>query len=236
MNLSVSSSELTKRKAATETKLLKPVTEKASRTLLFCGILSSLLYILMNILCALFYKGYNSSSQAVSELSAIGAPTRSLWVSLAIVYSFLLMAFAWGIWQSANENKLLKVVAILFFANAAIGFFWPPMHQRQVLAAGGGSMTDMLHIAFTAVWGLFAMLIIGFGIAALGKGFRLYSIVTIVLLITFGVITGLEGPKLNTNLPTPWIGVWERINIGVFMLWVAVLATLLLNRRKVQLT
>ena len=29
------------------------------------------------------------------------------------------------------------------------------------------------------------------------------------------------------NLPTPWIGLWERINIIVFLMWVVVLATVL---------
>jgi hypothetical protein len=31
------------------------------------------------------------------------------------------------------------------------------------------------------------------------------------------------------NLPTPLIGVWERINIGVFLLWVVMLAIALLR-------
>jgi hypothetical protein len=29
------------------------------------------------------------------------------------------------------------------------------------------------------------------------------------------------------NLPTPWIGLWERINISVFLMWVVVLAAVL---------
>jgi hypothetical protein len=33
----------------------------------------------------------------------------------------------------------------------------------------------------------------------------------------------------KANEPTPWIGVWERINIGVYMLWVVVLAIALLR-------
>jgi hypothetical protein len=32
---------------------------------------------------------------------------------------------------------------------------------------------------------------------------------------------------LEANLPTPWIGLWERININVFLLWVVVLANVL---------
>ncbi len=50
-----------------------------------------------------------------------------------------------------------------------------------------------------------------------------------VILIAFGALTGLDGPRIAANLPTPWVGVWERINIGVFLLWVAVLAIALLR-------
>ena len=35
---------------------------------------------------------------------------------------------------------------------------------------------------------------------------------------------GLDGSRIAANLPTPWVGVWERISIGAFLLWVAVLA------------
>jgi len=35
-------------------------------------------------------------------------------------------------------------------------------------------------------------------------------------------------------MPTPWVGVWERINTNVFMLWVVVLATLLLRTASAQ--
>jgi pimeloyl-ACP methyl ester carboxylesterase len=42
-------------------------------------------------------------------------------------------------------------------------------------------------------------------------------------------LTFLEAPRLADNVPTPWIGLWERINISVFLLWVAVLALLVLR-------
>ena len=37
---------------------------------------------------------------------------------------------------------------------------------------------------------------------------------------------------IGANQPTPWVGVTERINIGVFILWVVVLAMTLLRARK----
>jgi hypothetical protein len=81
-------------------------------------------------------------------------------------------------------------VGALLMAHTAFGQLWPPRHQRAVLAAGGGTLTDTLHLVSAAVTGLFFMLIVGFGAAALGKRFRLYSIVTMAIVLACGVVTG----------------------------------------------
>jgi hypothetical protein len=195
------------------------------KVLLLCGVLSSLLYVAMNIIAAMLYEGYNSASQTVSELSAIGAPTRPLWVLLAIQYTLLASAFGLGIRESAGRNRPLRVVGGLMIAYGVLGLFWPPMHLRGIEP----TLTDTMHIVFSMVTVLLMMLAIGFGAAALGKRFRLYSIATLVILVVFGALTGLDAPGIAANLPTPWIGVWERINIGVFLLWVVVLAGALLR-------
>lgn len=200
------------------------------KVLLYCGIASSLWYIVINIIVPLSYPGYSFSSQVVSELSAIGAPTRSLWVSLCIPYSLLLIAFGWGIWLSAGTSRVLRIVAVAFILDAVIGIFWTPMHSREVLAAGGATISDTLHIVFTAVWGVFVMLAMGFGAAAFGRRFHLFTVATWVLLAGFGVLTGLSAPELQAGKATPGIGIWERINIGLFMLWVMVFAWKLLRR------
>ena len=70
-------------------------------------------------------------------------------------------------------------------------------------------------------------LAIAFGAAAFGKRFRLYSIATIAVLLLFGGLTFLEAPRLQANLPTPWIRLWERINISGFLLWVVMLGAVL---------
>jgi hypothetical protein len=101
------------------------------------------------------------------------------------------------------------------------------MHPRGVEP----TLTDTLHIVFTMVAVLIMMLAIGFGATIFGKRFRLYSIATLVVLVVFGALTGLEAPGITANRPTPWIGVWERINIGAFLLWVVALAAALLRTR-----
>jgi hypothetical protein len=205
----------------------------ARKAFLVCGILASLLYVAMNVFVPLQWPGYSFASRVISELSAIDAPTRALWVPLGTIYSVLMLAFGWGVWASARGNRPLRVAGALIFVYSGIGLGWPPMHQREVVAAGGGTLTDTLHIVWSAAWVAFMLAAIGFGAVALGKRFRLYSIATLVILVGFGMFTGLDAPKLSTNLPTPLIGVWERIQIGVVILWDIVLAIALLRRKEI---
>ncbi|MFL5811037.1 MAG: DUF998 domain-containing protein [Flavisolibacter sp.] len=201
---------------------------------LVCGILSSIVYVFANIITVILYEGYSPVSQTVSELSAIGAPTRTLWVALMVVYTFFLVSFGWGITQSSGDNRRLRTVGILFIVDAIIGIFWPPMHTREVLANGGGTASDTLHIVFTFITVPVMMLCIGFGASVFGKRFRLYSVMTLIVLIIAGALTGMDGPKISRNLPTPFIGIWERINIGVYMLWVTVFSIKLLRNSKTK--
>ena len=200
------------------------------RPLVLCGVVSSVLYIAMNALIPLQWDSYSVTSHTISELSAIDAPTRTLWVRWAVVYSLFLTAFGWGVYKTAGSHRSLRVVGVVLMLDGLLGLAWPPMHQRAVLAAGGGTLTDTLHIVWTFATVLLMTLTIGFGAVALGPRFRLYSVTTLIVLVVFGVLTGLDAPKLEANLPTPWVGVWERISVAADMLWVAVLAVTLLRR------
>jgi hypothetical protein len=205
---------------------------RAQKVLLVCGVLSSLLYGAM--IALIRYEGYSLISQVPSELTAIGAPTRPLWMVLGPVYDALIVAFGMGVWMSANRKRALRVVGGLFVGFGILGgLAWPfaAMHQREVLAAGGGTWSDTLHVILGLMTVLFMLVAVGFGATAFGKPFRLYSIVTILILFVFGTLTGLDSPRLQANLPTPWIGLWERISILSFLLWVVVLAAALLRAR-----
>lgn len=65
-----------------------------------------------------------------------------------------------------------------------------------------------------------------------GKQFHYYSIATFAVLLFVGVLTFLNAPGIARNEPTPLIGIWERINIGVLLLWVVVLAIILLKKQR----
>ena len=200
----------------------------AQKTLLVCGILASVLYAAMLVFVPMCWAGYSSTSQTVSELSAIGAPTRSLWVSLARVYTLLAFAFGAGVWASAGVNRRLRLAGAVLIAQSVAGLLWPPMHLRGATP----SLTDGLHIVFAMAWLLLMLLAMAFAAAALGQRFRIYSIATLGVFVVFGTLSGIDGPRVAANLPTPWVGIWERINIGASLVWVVMLAIALLLRER----
>jgi hypothetical protein len=204
------------------------------KTLLVCGILSSVLYAAINIIVAMQWPEYNSASQTVSELSAVNAPTRMLWLVLSTPYTLFVIAFAWGVWKSAAGNRSLRIAGALLIVYGALGVLWPfaPMHLRETLAAGGGTFSDTMHLTLGAVTEIIYLVALGLAAVSLGKQFKIYSMITFLVLLVFGVLTFMDAPNVSINQPTPLIGVWERINIGVFLLWVIVLAVILLKKEK----
>jgi hypothetical protein len=115
----------------------------------------------------------------VSELMAIGAPTRPYWLFSSSEFNPLVIAFGIGVWGSAGRKWTLRVTGVLLIAYGIVGevaLLFAPCHLRGAQA----SATDTWHKTLTGVIVLLTVLLIGFGAAALGKGFRLYSIVTIL--------------------------------------------------------
>lgn len=200
---------------------------RARTALLACGIAASLVYVAANVLGALRWEGYSSTSQAVSELSAIGAPSRPLVVTLLVVHSVLALAFGTGVVGSAGRSRALRVAGRLLVGigvvDVAAAFF--PMHRREAAE----TPTDTAHVILTSVTVLLIVTAMGFAAAALGKTFRRYSAATILTLLVFGALAGAQGPRIAVGEPTPWLGVYERINIGGYLLWMAVLAVVLMR-------
>lgn len=176
------------------------------------------------------WPAYSSFSYTISELSAVDAPTRPLWVPLGLLYALLVAAFGVGVLQAAGTSRAQRALGWMLVVNGLLSLVWPPMHQRAVLAAGGGTLTDTLHL----VWaGMTMVLMVGGMIVSLplfGRRFVAYTLVTLAFLTVFGGLTSLAAPAVAANLPTPWLGVWERINVLGYMAWQAVVSVLLMDR------
>lgn len=197
------------------------------RRLLVCGLLSALLYAAMLAFVPRWWDGYSSAAQTVSELSAIGAPTRPLWVPLGILWTLLFAAFGFGVRAAAGTNRALRIAGAAIVAMGALGLYWPPMHLRGTAF----TLTDALHIVWTAATGASMLVAMGFAAAALGRGFRVYGWTTMAILVGSVARTAVDAPRIAAGEPTPWVGLWERIGIAAFLVWTAALAVALLARR-----
>ena len=203
----------------------------SKKVLLIFGILSSLLYVSADILAAIKWEDYSYTSQSVSELMAIGAPTRPLIILLFSIYNVLVIAFGLGIWGTDTKKRSLRITGVLLVGYGIMGFVGLlvfPMHLRGTEK----TITDTMHIIITCVIVLLILLSIGFGSVTDGKPFLIYSIATIVVLLLFGIFAGMDGPRVDVQLPTPLLGIKERINIYTFLLWVMFLAIILLRPEK----
>jgi bacteriorhodopsin len=108
------------------------------------------------------------------------------------------------------------------------------MHQREILAAGEGTMTDTMHIVFLMVTVLLLILSIGFGQQRSERASDFIPLQPGVILLVFGILTGMQAPGIEVNGSTSLIVVWERINIGVYMLWFIVLPIILIQVERRQ--
>jgi hypothetical protein len=193
-------------------------------------VLTFVVYIAMDIAASLAYDGYSYRDQTISELSAIGAPTRTFWVIAAAGWHALLFAFAFGVLAVAGQRRSVRAVGWFILAGAIVGFLWwiAPMHRREVLAADGGDWRDTMHLVVGGMNSLLFFAMIGAGAFAFGRGFRWYSFATIAAMLIFGTLMGIESPDVNKDGSTPWLGIYERIAIEGAFLWQGVFAGMLL--------
>lgn len=203
--------------------------------LLACGVAYAVVYAVVNdVVAASLYDGYSRMSQAVSELSAIGAPTKPFLTATIPLCLALLAAFGIGVWRSAGGSRALRVAGALIVAHAASAPLWllAPMSPRESIAAGAGGLNDTMHLAMTALTGVFILGYVGFGAAAFGWRFRVYSIVTVVTMLAAGMWTGAESARLSSGGPTPWLGFAERVSMVAWLVWLVVLSVARLRRHR----
>lgn len=196
--------------------------------LLACGVASSVLYLgSIDVLAPVVQAQYHSYTyRMVSELFAVGAPTRSLLAPPMIAYNVLVFAFVVGVWMAAGRQRSVRWVAAALGVYATIstmGFLLTPMDVR---GSAGLTERDVLHIAATVVQGLALLIALGVGAFTHGRRFRTYSVVTLAVALAFGVLAG----GFARQGSSPWLGITERVSIYAWMLWVAIFALAMLRQ------
>jgi hypothetical protein len=166
------------------------------------------------------WEGYDWTARMVSDLLAVSAPTRSFIVGPMIVYNVLILGFSVGVWLS-RRNRAIGVAGILLLVYAVVSMLGLFLFPLDYNAEDAGAT---MHMVATFALIILMFLFIGFAAAGSGRAFRIYSIVTVLLILGGAAFSGMQIPRIEAGLPTPGLGLFERLNIYAMLLWVAVFA------------
>ena len=193
-----------------------------TRGLLVAGIVAAGLYGIGDVVSGLVYSGsrpYSFRDQWISELTALGSPVRPLMMAVISVHNILLIGLGLGIWRAAGPSRSLRWVGLGLIATTALAsaihpFF--PMTSRWNFTA------TPMHGILSVVWSLGISAVVVLAAVAYRGWFRLYSIGTVLVMMAFGIASGIAFRGIEQN-DTPWAGAFERINAYVLMAWLVVL-------------
>lgn len=95
----------------------------------------------------------------------------------------------------------------LIIAHGAMGFLWivAPMSQREVIAAGGSTSADTMHLVLSGATGFFVAAYVATDAVAFGWAFWLYSIATVGTALLFGVLSA-QVDRIEAGDATPYYG------------------------------
>lgn len=197
---------------------------RVQRLLLAAGVPCALVYIGLDLVAASRYPHYSLRDQAISELSAIGAPTARLWSIVGWFFAAFLVAFAAGLVRTKG-SRALRTVGWLMLALAALGPLWArfPMHQRGTVAVSD----DAGHLVLGAVSMVLIAAFMAAGAIAIGGWFRHLSVVMLVVVLATFLWTFTFPLRAAADAQTPWMGVIERVAIYGYLIWIGLLSLVL---------
>ena len=175
------------------------------------GVISLLSYTAAVIFSPLKYAGYNWISQAVSDLSAVNAPSRELWNQLAALYvpCGIVSVMAVCVYVGGKLNKALRTGIYLFAAMqwiSAAGYAMFPLTE----AGSPSGFQNVMHIVVTAAVVLLSIISL---IMIAAGGFRdrrwrslsWWALAALVMMMIGGVGSGL--------VPREYFGIPERFSV-----------------------
>lgn len=205
-----------------------------TRALLACGVAYAVIYVVVNdVVAASLYPGYSRVDQAVSELSAVGAPTAGLLRAMLPVFTLLMLGFGAGTWRAAGISPTLRWAACCIFVASVVGlaWLWFPMTRREDMQPGPMAANDVGHLVLSGLTVLNILLQMAFGARALRGWFRSFTGACAVLLLAAGATMSALATQVGAG-PTPMMGLLERAMLGGWLGWTVVFALTLMKNRQ----
>lgn len=189
------------------------------------------LYGIGDLVSGLLYDGYSYRDQAISELTAFGSPVRPLMVAVILVHGLLVLAFGVGVYRAADQRSL-RWIGLLLITAGLIGF---PTHTVFAMSSRWmeGGFNDTMHIILSGVFSLLVFAAMILAAIAHSGWFRIYSIATLVVVVSFGGASAFAMRGIAINV-TPWAGGFERINAYAYFAWLVVLALTVIDRDRAR--
>ncbi|AXA53355.1 DUF998 domain-containing protein [Pseudomonas thivervalensis] len=199
------------------------------RALLGFGILIPFWLLLGVALTARAYPGYSHLDQAMSQLGAVGAPTHgfSAWVN-NFPLGMMFVLFAIGVARRFKASRMALLSAALIFVHGLASFAAGYFSCDQGCAPIEPSVSQQSHNLAGLVM-FISLTLAGVLWTFLGKSllsssrFVMYSAISVILAIVTVVLmaTALADGHL--------FGLYQRINYGVSVVWIASLAVVALQ-------
>ncbi|MFC1771595.1 DUF998 domain-containing protein [Candidatus Margulisiibacteriota bacterium] len=194
-----------------------------ARTLILCGALSPIIYIVTSVIGGLLLPEYSHIKHSVSDLLATGAPNKILLDSLMFLSNILTIIGCSAVIVKYKNNLNIKVKTgiSLILATGLLNIVSSYIFRLPL--EGAMTISGMIHITIVILVVLLTMtaiLLIGFGIHKY-KGwsvFKNYSIITFL----FFLLMGLLSPVIIAK-SIPLIGLFERLAVFTYFQWVIVL-------------
>ncbi len=195
------------------------------------GIIGPIVYILAVFIGGALRNDYSSITNTISELTLVNAPNKLLLDVLFSFYNISLLIFAIGAYldSSIDDSKKYRVASIFLALIGLLGlsmYFFP-----QDPRGAASTITGTLHIILAGIISPLTII----AIFLMGLSFRKYSELKLFAIYSYisGVIVLVSGGTAAVSVANNSVygGLFERITIFTFMVWVLILSYIILKRK-----
>jgi hypothetical membrane protein len=188
------------------------------------GVIAPILYVTFVVVAALSYPGYSHVTQFMSQLGV--GPSAAIMNTNSVVTGLLILALAFGLHLSINDGKGSKLGPILLGVSG-IAFALAGILPCTESTCTASDVHNSIVAPIALIAGALASLIISRRMKtdARWRSYASYALFTgIVLAVIMPVYAATEYTILK-----PWVGIAQRILIGVLFLWIEVMGLRLLH-------
>ena len=198
------------------------------------GIIGPIVYILAVFIGGALRNDYSQITNTISELTLTNAPNKLLLDVLFSFYNISLLIFGCGAYLDSgiDNSKKYKVASIFLALIGLLGlsmYFFP-----QDPRGAASTMAGTIHIILAGIISpltIISIFLIGLSLRKYSdlKLFEIYSYISGLIVLVSG---GIAAVSIANN--SIYGGLFERITIFTFMIWVILLSYLILRKKDLE--